>query len=143
MSDKFERTVDEELLRHLRGVFGGLRAVSQASCFPSNRQESLVVTLDTGYYPEAIEQVRLEVRAYANGEFHVSYHETHLGARRHCRWDRHEQDHNSRDHFHPLPTASTTAAADRAFPRDVTMVLRQHVLPWIERRRAELWEADD
>lgn len=77
---------------------------------------------------------------YTNGDFHMTYFETYLGERRHCRWDRHEQDHNSRDHVQPLPSASTTNAADTDFPKDVTQVLRHHVLPWVDARLGELWD---
>jgi len=136
-----ERRVAEALLRHLQGLFTDLEGVAQTSLFPANRQESLVIEFDTAYYPDAIGTVRLEVRVYTNGDFHITYFETYLGERRHCRWDRHDQDHNSRDHFHPLPSASTANAVDKAFSTDVTMMLRDHVLPWIDERLGELWDA--
>lgn len=134
-----DRRVDEALLRHLQGIFADLEGVAQTSLFPANRQESLVIEFDTAYYPDGIETVRIEVRVYTNGTFHITYVETYLGDHRHCRWDRHEQEHNSRDHFHPLPKASTTNAGDKDFPEDVTAVLRQYVLPWVDERLGELW----
>lgn len=134
-----ERQVNEALLRHLQGIFANLEGVAQTSLFPANRQESLVIEFETAYYPDAIETVRLELRVYTNGDFHITYFETHLGERRYCRWDRHEQDHNSRDHFHPLPRASTTNAVNTDFSNDVTQVLRHHVLPWVDERLGELW----
>jgi hypothetical protein len=137
-----ERRVAEALLRHLQGIFADLEGVVQTSLFPANRQESLVTEFDTAYYPDSIGTVRLELRVYTNGDFHITYFETYLGERRHCRWDRHDQDHNSRDHFHPLPSASTAKAVDKSFPTDVTMVLRQDVLLWIDERLGELWDAD-
>lgn len=136
-----ERRVAEALLRHLQGLFTDLEGVAQTSLFPANRQESLVIEFDTAYYPDAIGTVRLEVRVYTNGDFHITYFETYLDERRHCRWDRHDQDHNSRDHFHPLPSASTANAVDKAFSTDVTMMLRDHVLPWIDERLGELWDS--
>lgn len=137
-----KRRVDDALLRHLQGIVADLEGVARTSLFPANRQESLVIEFETAYYPDAIETVRLELRVYTNGDFHITYFETHLGERRHCRWGRHEQDHNSRDHFHPLSRASTTNAVDRDFPDDVTMVLRQRVLPWVDKRLGELWDAE-
>lgn len=144
MADEPNRTrrVDEALLRYLARTFGRRREVAKTSLFPQNRQESLVVDLDADYYPEPVEAVRLEIRVYANGEFHVSYFETVRGEHRRCRWDRREQDHDSRDHLHPLPTASTQRAADRNFPEDVTAVIRRDVLPWVERRLGELWDVE-
>lgn len=133
------RRVDEALLRHLREIFGRMEPVGTVSLFPANRQESLVVEFDTAYYPEAVKTVRLETRVYTNGEFHITYVETYLGERRYCRWDRHDQPHNSRDHSHPLPAASAKQAADREFPVDVVAVLRTVVLPWVDDRLGELW----
>ena len=137
-----ERRVDEALLRHLQGIVADVEGVARTSIFPANRQESLVIEFGTVYYPDTLETVRLELRVYTNGDFHITYFETHLGERRYCRWDRHEQDHNSRDHFHPLPSASTTNAMDKDFPADITRVLRQHVLPWVDDRLGELWDAE-
>lgn len=133
-----KRRVDDALLRHLQQLFGQLELVSKTVLFPANRQESLVVEFETDHYPESVETVRLEIRVYINGDFHVTYFENYLGERRHCRWDRHDQNHNSRGHFHPLPTASTQDARDRAFPADVTEVMRRAVLPWVDERFGDL-----
>ncbi|MFA1612274.1 hypothetical protein [Halobellus rubicundus] len=141
--DTSSRTVNESLLAHLQSVLGRLPEVAEASLFPRSKQETLLVALETAAYPDAIETVRLEIRAYTNGEFHISYLERYLGERRQCRWDRHEQDHNSRDHFHPLPDASTAAAEDRSFPLDLTAVLRSVVFPWVEERFSELWDGEN
>lgn len=135
--------MNESLLGHLQSLLGRLPEVAATSLFPRSKQETLLVDFETVAYPDTIEAVRLEVRAYTNGEFHVSYIERHLGERRQCRWDRHEQDHNDRDHFHPLPDAATAAAEDRSFPRDLTAVLRDVVLPWVEQRFGDLWDSDD
>lgn len=135
------RIVDEETLRYVARLFGQQTEVRTTSLFPSNKLESLVVTLDTDYYPGGIDEVTLEIRAYTNGEFHVSYLERRSGEQRRCRWDRHEQPHNSRDHYHPLPDASTGSAVDRTYPTDFTRVLEATVLPWIDDRVGQLWES--
>jgi len=135
------RTVNESLLAHLQSLLSRLPAVKTTSLFPAHNQESLLIDLETAAYPEEIEEIRLEIRAYTNGEFHISYIKLHLGERRQCRWDRHDQPHNSRDHFHPLPDASTAAAEDRTFPQDLTAVLRTVVLPWVEQRFGDHWES--
>lgn len=140
MSGDGSRQVDEALLAHLQSLFGRLSRVSRASLFPPNRPESLVVEFDTAAYPASIDAVRLEARAYTNGDFHVSYLETHIGELRQCRFDRHEQDHNTRDHYHPLPDASTGDAQDREYPTDLTTVIRDVILPWVETRFADLWD---
>ena len=136
------RSVDEATLRYLARVFGRRDEVRQTSLFPANKPESLVVALDVEYYPESVDGVSLELRAYTNGDFHVSYHETRAGDRRGCRWDRHDQPHNTRDHFHPLPDADTTAAVDRSYATDLTRVIEVTVLPWVDERVGALWESD-
>ena len=140
MSGDGPRQVNEALLDHLQSIFGRLSSVSRVSLFLPNKQESLVIEFETAAYPESIGAVRLEVRAYTNGDFHVSYLETHIGELRQCRFDRHDQNHNSRDHFHPLPDASTGDAQDREFPTDLTTVIRDVVLPWVETRFGDLWD---
>ncbi|QUO47738.1 MULTISPECIES: hypothetical protein [Halorubrum] len=135
------RSVDEATLRYLARAFGRRDEVRQTSLFPSNKLESLVVTLDVEYYPESVDGVSLEVRAYTNGDFHVSYHGMRAGDRQQCRWDRHDQPHNTRDHFHPLPDAETTAAVDRGYATDLTRVIEGTVLPWVDERVGELWES--
>ena len=78
-----------------------------------------------------------------SGNFHVSYIETYLGEIQRCRWDRHEQNHNTRDHFHPFPAAGTSNAEDRDFPADVTALLETVVLPWVETRLGTIWAEHD
>jgi hypothetical protein len=134
------RRVDEETLRYLAGVLGAQSEVSGTSLFPMRKQETLVVSLDTRYYPDRIQAVQLELRAYTNGDFHVSYLEDYLGEVRQCRWDRHTQSHNTRDHFHPFPAASTVEAEDRAFPDTIFELLQTVVLPWVQDRLGEVWE---
>lgn len=136
------RSVDEETLRYLGRAFGRRPEVRHTSLFPSNKQERLVVTLETGYYPDRVDGVSIEIRAYTNSEFHVSYIESHSGDRQRCRWDRHDQPHNSRDHYHPLPDASTAAAVDREYATDLTRVVETDVLPWVDNRVGVLWDSE-
>jgi hypothetical protein len=133
------RSVDEATLRYLARAFGRRSEVEHTSLFPANKLERLVVTLDAEYYPTDVDGVSLEIRAYTNGDFHVSYHETRAGNRRRCRWDRHDQPHNARDHYQPVPDAGTAAAVDRDYAVDLTRVVERTVLPWIDERVGALW----
>ena len=135
------RSVDEATLRYLARAFGRRTEVHRTSLFPTTKLESLVVTPDVEYYPEQFDDVSLEIRAYTNGDFHVSYHETRAGDRRGCRWDRHDQPHNARDHYHPLPDAGTAAAVDRSYATELTRVFEETVLPWVDDRVGVLWES--
>ena len=133
------RSVNEEYLRLLASTLSGLGSVAAVSTFPQQKQESVVAGLHDEQFPNEISDVSLEIRVYSNGEFHITYAEQYLGTRRQCRWDRHEQPHNSTDHFHPLPDAATADAQDRALPDAVDAVLRDVVFPWIDDRIGALW----
>lgn len=136
------RAVSAEYLRWLSGLLGQLRAVSETTLFPANKPETLVVAIRSDYVPEDVTAVGLEIRRYTNGDFHVTYAERYLGERRQCRWDRHDQPHSTRDHFHPLPDASTADADDREYPADLDAVLESVVFPWIDDRVGRLWKDD-
>lgn len=133
------RPVDEATLRYLSRAFGRRSEVRRTSLFPSTKPESLVVPLDTEHYPENVDIVSLELRACTTGDFHVSYREVHAGDRRRCRWDRHDQPHSARDHFHPIPDAA--AVVDRSYATDLTRVIEGTVLPWVDERVGVLWES--
>jgi len=98
----------------------------------------LRVELSPEYYPNGL-SARLEIRWYRNDDFNVHYHEERRDSAWKCRWDRHPNVHNSRDHFHPPPTASRTHAEDAQWPldhRDVSNL----VFDRIENRIETLWE---
>jgi hypothetical protein len=80
---------------------------------------------------------RFEIRWYRNDDFTFHYRESRQERTWECRWDRHPNTHNSRDHFHP-PAASHTGAEDAQWPadhRDVCSV----VLDRVEERIEMLW----
>lgn len=134
------RTLNEEYLRTLSGTMGSLHAVEETSLFPPGKPTSLVVELRDDHFPPDVDDVSLELRVFTNGDFHVTYAETYLGERRQSRWDRHDQPHSIRDHFHPLPDASTDDAEDRSYQTSLEDVLRNTILPWVDNRIGALWD---
>ena len=62
------RSVDKETLRYLSQMFGRRPEVQQTSLFPATKLESLIVTLDTDYYPEHVDAVSTK----RNGRCQVS-----------------------------------------------------------------------
>ena len=82
---------------------------------------------------------RFEIRWYRNDDFNVHYQEEWRDSVWKCRWDRHPNAHNSRDHFHPPPAASRTDAKNAQWPGDHRDVSRL-VLDRIEERIETLWE---
>ena len=97
----------------------------------------LHVELSGEYYPEET-SAWFEVRWYHNDDFTIHYHEESQDTVWKCRWDRHPNNHNSRDHFHPPPDASRIDAEDTKWPTDHRDVCRL-VLDYVEERIEALW----
>ncbi|ELZ01034.1 hypothetical protein [Natrialba aegyptia] len=98
----------------------------------------LRVELSSDYYPNEA-SARFEIRWYRNDDFNFHYQEQRRDSDWKCRWDRHPNAHNSRDHFHPPPAASRTDAENAQWPDDHRDVSRL-VLDRIEERIEMLWE---
>lgn len=92
--------------------------------------------LDVEQYPESVAEARLEVRWFRNGDFSIHYVEVHRDGRHwQCRWDRHENPHDDRLHFHPPPDAENAVDLDCSpYVRDVVPT----VVQWVEERIADL-----
>jgi hypothetical protein len=88
-------------------------------------------------YPASVETARIEFVWFENGDFSIHYHETHRSGSFDHRWDRHPSTHNTRDHIHPGPDASTPGR-DASHPQDWRDMLST-VLTEIDRRQRELW----
>lgn len=133
--------LDEALLRFVAKRLGDLAPVDRVSVFPSGKPESLVARFDLRYYPDRIDRVTLELRTYLDGAFHVSYREEWNGRAWMCRWDRHDNPHSARDHFHRPPDARTEDAVDRDYPADFLDVL-ELVLEYVDERLGTVWDRD-
>ncbi|WP_136591982.1 hypothetical protein [Salinigranum halophilum] len=130
--------LDEALLRVVARRLGQLTIVERVSVFPSAKPESVVAQFATEYYPQQVETVTLELRTYVGGDFSVSYREEWGGGSWMSRWDRHDNPHNTRDHFHHPPDAGTEDAVDRAYPVDFLKMI-EVVLQDIDDRIGEVW----
>lgn len=133
--------LDEALLRTMARRLGTLTRIDRVSVFPAAKPDSVVAQFDLQYYPERMDRVTLELRTYLNGAFHISYREVRNGQAWMCRWDRHENTHSSRDHFHRPPEARTETAVDRDYPDDILGVL-ELVLEDVDERLGEVWETE-
>lgn len=131
-------TVDAELLRRVCQRLRGVKFVTETTVCPTAHPDSAVVALDGTYYPAGVRDAVLFVRAYRGGSFNIIYREEWGGtAVWTCRWDRHDNPHNTRDHFHEPPDATTVR--DRSYPADFFAVIRI-VLEAIEQRLGEIWD---
>lgn len=135
------RVLDEALLRTVARRMGRLTLIDTVSVFPTEKPDSVVARLDTRYYPERITRVTLELRTYLDGAFHISYREEWNDQAWMCRWDRHDNSHSTRDHFHQPPDARTEGAVDREYPADFLAML-ELVLAYVDDRLGAVWESE-
>ncbi len=129
--------IDRAVLERVRSRFDGRRTFVSAAIVETGKRH-LGVDLSGDYYPGRV-SARFEIRWYRNDDFSVHYQEERRDSAWQCRWDRHENAHNSRDHFHPPPAASHTGAQNAEWlddPRDVSRL----VLDRVEERIETLWE---
>jgi hypothetical protein len=98
----------------------------------------LRVELSRDYYLGEV-SARFEIRWYRNDDFNFLYQEEHRDGTWKCRWDRHPNTHNSRDHFHPPLVASRTNTEDAQWPTEYRDVSRL-VLDRIEERIEMRWD---
>jgi len=109
-------------------------SIEDDSTFISNR---VVYIYDSGLYPSAVQQARLEIVWFENGDFSLHYHEEYETDTFDHRWDRHPSAHNTRDHVHPGPDAPTPGD-DTSHPQDWRDVLSM-ALSEIEERQRGFW----
>lgn len=77
----------------------------------------VAVALDLDRYPPHIQDARLEIQWYTNGDYNFHYVETQdSGEIWQCRWDRHPNPHTQRTHFHPPPEARSDDAVPDSPP---------------------------
>ncbi len=79
---------------------------------------SLVISLDSAAYPEAVQAVRLDIHWFVTDNYYIHYVETRGASHFQCRWDRHPKTdaprvNPPRDQAPGLP-ASTTRFASTA-----------------------------
>ncbi|MFW5950389.1 MAG: hypothetical protein ACOCR6_03530 [archaeon] len=114
--------IDRAILDQIRFRLTGSRQTDTAHIVEDGKCH-LRVELSPDYYPNEA-SARLEIRWYRNDDFTIHYVEQRDEGTWHCRWDRHPNGHNARDHFHPPPAASRGQAQDADWPADHRDVCR-------------------
>jgi hypothetical protein len=129
--------IDRSVLERIRLRFAGRRLFESVEIIEEGTLY-LNVELSGEYHPGEV-SARVEIRWYRNDDFSVHYKEDQPDSTWKCRWDRHPNTHNYRDHFHPPPAASRTDAENSQWPPDHREVSRL-VLKRIEDHIDTLWE---
>lgn len=129
--------IDRPILEFLQTRLQVTQQVAHATITDAHGPLELRVTFADAYYPASVTDAQLTVRWYTNDDFKLHYREEHLDHAWECRWDRHPNSHNMRDHFHP-PPAAPTPGEDASWPDDHRDVVAL-VVDEIEDRIAALW----
>ena len=130
--------IDRPILEFLQRRLRATRQVSRATVTDTSGHLGLRVVVAPSYYPASVDDAILSVRWYTNDDFTIHYREVYSEHNWQCRWDRHPNPHNARDHVHPPPTAPTSGD-DHSRLTDHRAVLRG-VLDEVEARIAALWD---
>ena len=129
--------IDRPILEYIQTRLQATRQVSQAVITDASGHLELSVSIAESHVPTSVDNIRLSVRWYTNDDFTHHYREVHADRTWECRWDRHPNPHNTREHFHPPPAASTPGD-DASWPDDHRDVVA-FVLDEIEDRITALW----
>lgn len=135
------REINEERLRLLARHLGRQESIARVEAFPREKPDRVVARFEPSLFPPHVEAARLEVRLRVNGDCNCQYVEEWPGERWTCRWDRHENPHSDREHFHPPPSIDDRRAVDCDLPEDLDDLVRE-VLSFVETRIGDLWEQD-
>ncbi|WP_435158340.1 hypothetical protein [Haladaptatus sp. DFWS20] len=136
------KSPNKEILRRVVRKLGNISLVTQVNPFSFNKPATVEVVFDETAYPEQISYVYIDIELQLNGDFYIHYVEEWERERKECRWDRHENPHNARDHYHPFPAATTDDAEDRRYPEDFFDVIGE-VITDIQSRWGETFEIAD
>lgn len=131
--------INEELLRLIGSRLARHGFIKRVDTFPAEKPDRVVATLAGDLFPDPGSTGWLELRVKLNHDMNVIYIEDWAGDRWECRWDRHPNDHNTREHFHPPPVVTTATARDADLPDDVMRVV-ELVLEFVEDRIRNLWQ---
>ena len=142
MTDVDSAPVDFELLRTVHSRLHNTERFQAVELRPNYAPNSVFLCYDLGYFPQEVEDAFLQVRWYMNDDFNLHYEERYTdGDVWKCRWDRHPNEHNAREHFHPPPDASKPGK-DTAFSEDWRDVI-SYVLEEIDEHIEGFWRNYD
>ncbi|GGN16312.1 hypothetical protein [Halarchaeum nitratireducens] len=136
--------VNEELSRLVARRVAGLSMVRGVRTFPPAKPDRVVARLEREHYPPVVEDVTVDFRFARADEFNVVYVEHWSGETWSCRWDRHENPHSDRDHFHPPPDPNNASrdALAAVYPDGQSAVVGV-VFDALRERYTALWENPD
>ena len=130
--------IDAEILDRITAHLTRSSRFDDVHARPPNAPNAVVADYDLGYFPGGITRAYLRIRWFETDDFSIHYSEQYrAGESWECRWDRHPNDHNTRDHLHPPPDAPTPGE-DNDYPDEWRAVLAT-VLTRLDERIEAFW----
>lgn len=115
--------VDSDILERIGRRLRGSARFSSVEYRPAYAPNAVVADFDMGYFPAGVERASLRIRWFETDDFNIHYSEQYRDEGLwECRWDRHPNGHNDREHFHP-PPAAVTPGEDAVFAGDWRAVI--------------------
>ena len=134
--------VDTELLDRIAAHLARSDRFDRMQTRPEYAPSAVVADYDRGYFPSGVTRAYLRIRWFETDDFSIHYSEQYrTGNAWECRWDRHPNDHNTREHFHPPPDA-LRPGEDADYPDDWWDVLTS-VLTRLDDRIEAFWTSSD
>ena len=131
--------IDTEILDRIAAHLARSERFADIQTRPSYAPNAVVADYDLGYFPNGVTRAYLRIRWFETDDFSIHYSEQYrTEASWECRWDRHPNDHNTREHFHPPPAASTPGE-DAEYPDEWRDVLAT-VLSRLDDRIEAFWD---
>ena len=100
--------IDTEILDRIATHLARSDRFDDIQTRPEYAPNAVVADYDLGYFPSGVTRAYLRIRWFETDDFSIHYSEQYqTGNEWECRWDCHPNDHNTREHFHRPPDAST------------------------------------
>jgi hypothetical protein len=130
--------IDAEVLDRIAAHLSRSARFDTVHARPSYAPNAVVADYDLGYFPGGVTRAYLRIRWFETDDFSIHYSEQYQTENSwECRWDRHPNDHNTREHFHPPPDAPTPGD-DADYPDEWRDVLAT-VLTRLDERIEAFW----
>lgn len=130
--------IDAELLDRIAPHLARSARFDTVETRPEYAPNAVVAEFDLGYFPGGVTQASLRIRWFETDDFTIHYAEHYrTGDSWECRWDRHPNGHNAREHFHPPPDA-LTPGENQEYPDEWRDVLAT-VLTCLDERIEAFW----
>jgi hypothetical protein len=130
--------VDATILDRIATRLRGSTRFERVERRPAYAPNAVIADYDLGYFPGGIDRAYLRIRWFETDDFSIHYAEQYgSGDAWECRWDRHPNDHNAREHFHP-PSDAATPGSDASYADDWRDVLAT-VLTRLDERIDAFW----